>query len=93
MIEEVVGKIDVQKETIESVKAKQNRIINTDEIDMLKSKVTYIQDTMKEKNKKVGRKASVRYSIKVDHDVKYENPDEYNSQYKKSKIKNMASVN
>lgn len=48
---------------------------------------------MKEKNKKVGRKASVRYSIKVDHDVKYENPDEYNSQYKKSKIKNMASVN
>lgn len=42
MIEEVVGKIDVQKETIESVKAKQNRIINTDEIDMLKSKVTYI---------------------------------------------------
>lgn len=38
--EELVGKLDANKEAIDQVRAKQSRIINTDEIDMLKSKVT-----------------------------------------------------
>jgi len=40
MYEEMIGKLDTQNGIIDQVKVKQSKVINLDEIDMLKSKVT-----------------------------------------------------
>jgi hypothetical protein len=40
MYEEMIGKLDIQNIIIDQVKVKQSKVINLDEIDMLKSKVT-----------------------------------------------------
>lgn len=40
MYEEMIGKLDMQNVVIDQVKVKQSKVINLDEIDMLKSKVT-----------------------------------------------------
>lgn len=48
------------KENLETVKLKQSKIINSDEIDILKGKVNLIYEKFKENNRKINKKASIR---------------------------------
>jgi len=48
------------KEIVDTVKTKQSKIVDSDQIDILKGKVNLIYEKFKDSNRKVNKKASIR---------------------------------